>query len=404
MSSPRDSLEYIPGVGKNLASLYVHVPFCAHKCEYCAFYSHLPGDGVVQRYVNALVKELEMLPSFTPQTVFFGGGTPTLLTLKQWESVGETMHRLQFAPAREWTVECNPASVSLEKARLLKSIGVNRISMGVQSFDESLLERLGRIHTRDQVFKSYDILRTAGFENVNIDLMFAIPTQTMEIWQQTLDEAITLQTEHLSCYEVIYEEDTPLFAQLKAGEFAVDENLACDMHAELVRTATASGFAQYEVANFAKGPLASGIPSKACAHNINYWRGGYYYAVGPSAAGYEPASEDLLGVRTKNWSNTQMYCELVERGQRPHESVERFPALRRAGEIAAFGLRMNAGWPYAIFNERTGFELRQQWPEAIRSLVNSGWAVEEPDRFRLTPEGLRFADAAAEHFLIDPHA
>ncbi|MGZ8921402.1 MAG: coproporphyrinogen-III oxidase family protein, partial [Limisphaerales bacterium] len=188
-------------------SLYVHVPFCAHKCEYCAFYSHAPGD-LMQRYVNALLREARMLPPFRPRTIFFGGGTPSLLTLKQWEQIGETFRELGWASVvEEWTVECNPATVSQEKANLFRAIGVNRVSMGVQSFDEMLLERLGRIHSREQVFKSYDLLRHAGFDNINIDLMFAIPTQTMEVWQATLAEAIAMQTRHLSCYEVIYEQD-----------------------------------------------------------------------------------------------------------------------------------------------------------------------------------------------------
>ena len=149
-------------------------------------------------------------------------------------------------------VECNPATVSTDKAKLLRDFGVNRISMGVQSLDEKLLDRLGRIHSREMVFKSFDILRRAGFENINLDLMFAIPTQTMEIWRATLSEAIAMQSEHLSSYEVIYEDDTPLFAQLQAGEFSVDENLACEMYEELISSATHAGFHQYEIANFAR--------------------------------------------------------------------------------------------------------------------------------------------------------
>ena len=167
------------------ASLYVHVPFCAHKCEYCAFYSHAPGD-LLQRYTHALIAEARMLPAFKPRTIFFGGGTPSLLTLNQWEQIGEAFRSFGWDSPVEWTVECNPATVSPEKARLFRSLGVNRVSRGVQSFDEGLLEKLGRIHSREQVFKSYDILRSTGFENVNIDLMFAIPTQTMETWRATL--------------------------------------------------------------------------------------------------------------------------------------------------------------------------------------------------------------------------
>ena len=354
----------------------------------------------MQRYVEALLREAKMLPAFKPRTIFFGGGTPSLLSLKQWEQIGGLFRELGWNSAEEWTVECNPATVSADKARLFREIRVNRVSMGVQSFDEMLLERLGRIHSREQVFKSYDILRQAGFDNVNIDLMFAIPTQTMEVWRATLAEAIALQTEHLSCYEVIYEQDTPLFAQLQAGEFDVNDDLACEMYDELVSTVTANGFVQYEIANFAKNPAgAADVPSRACRHNVNYWRGGFYYALGPSAAGYEPQTGRALGVRTRNWANTQMYCEIVERGQRPFESREELSPLARAGEVAAFGLRMNAGWPFESFRRATGFDLREEWSGDMRKLADQGMALIETDRFRLNSRGLRFADLAAQEFL-----
>ena len=228
-------------------SLYIHVPFCAHKCEYCAFFSQLPKGETVNRYVNAVVRELELVAhNLKPRTVFFGGGTPSLLTLKQWETILSAMQRLNLLGAEEWTVECNPATVSADKAKLLRSFGVNRISMGVQSLDENLLDRLGRIHSREMVFKSFETLRNAGFENINLDLMFAIPGQTMEIWRETLREATALGSEHLSCYEVIYEEDTPLFAQLKAGKFSVDEELACAMYEELRSYSAAAGFLWFQ--------------------------------------------------------------------------------------------------------------------------------------------------------------
>src|SRR6266404_541146 len=157
-------------------SLYAHVPFCAHKCEYCAFYSEASNGAVIERYVGALIRELELVHTdIRPRTVFFGGGTPSLLNLRQWRQILEAMGRLGLLGAEEWTIECNPATVSLDKAALWREFGVNRVSMGVQSFDEHLLERLGRIHSREMVFKSYDILRRADFDNLNLDLMFAIP-------------------------------------------------------------------------------------------------------------------------------------------------------------------------------------------------------------------------------------
>jgi len=386
----------MPRVG----SLYVHVPFCAQKCAYCAFYSEASSGELINRYVAALVRELELVAhDLRPRTIFFGGGTPSLLNLRQWEEVLRAMDRLGLLGAEEFTVECNPATVSLDKARLLRERGVNRISMGVQSLDEALLDRLGRIHTRAMVFKSFDLLRQAGFDNLNLDLMFAIPGQTTAIWCKTLTEVLALGSEHLSCYEVIYEEDTPLFMQLKALEFDTDEDLACAMYEELVARVTSVGFHQYEVANFARDTTLNlpattiDLPSRACRHNVNYWRGGSFYGLGPSATSF------VRGLRTKNWSNTQLYCEQLETGRRAIESREELAPLARAGETAAFGLRMVAGWPFDEFRRVTGHDLRHEWAADMKALGERGWAQVATDRFQLTPQGLRFADSAAELFL-----
>jgi oxygen-independent coproporphyrinogen-3 oxidase len=346
------------------------------------------------RYVAALVREMEMVEhDLKPRTIFFGGGTPSILNLRQWETILRAMEKLKLLGAEEFTVECNPATVSLDKAKLFHDFGVNRASMGVQSLDEDLLVRLGRIHSREQVFKSFDTLRKAGFENLNVDLMFAIPTQTMEIWRDTLREAIAMQSEHLSTYEVIYEDDTPLYHQLQAGEFSVDEDLACEMYQEMVKTSMAAGFQQYEIANFARGAAEDSIPRFASKHNVNYWRGGSFYGLGPAATGF------VRGVRSKNWANTQLYCEQLEHGKRAIESSEELPPLKRAGETAAFGLRMNAGWPFDEFRRTTNFDLRNEWNSEMDELVQRDWAKRDKNRFQLTPQGLRFADAAAEIFL-----
>ncbi|HUC84997.1 MAG TPA: radical SAM family heme chaperone HemW, partial [Candidatus Acidoferrales bacterium] len=388
-----------------IRSLYVHVPFCAQKCQYCAFYSEAAAGELVNRYVAALLRELEIVAGdLKPHTIFFGGGTPSLLNLRQWQTILYAMEKLDLLGAREFTIESNPATVSADKCKLLRDFGVNRVSLGVQSLDEALLDRLGRIHSRSMVFKSFDLLRRAGFDNLNLDLMFAIPTQTMDHWRATLNEAMAMESEHLSSYEVIYEDDTPLFQQLQAGEFSVDEELACEMYEELIATATRAGFHQYEIANFARDletgrdssrrsdpPLA--IPGLACQHNVNYWRGGSFYGLGPSATSY------VRGVRTKNWANTPLYCEQLEKGRRAIESSEELPPLRRAGEIAAFGLRMNAGWPFEDFQRTTQFDLRREWRDEMEQLAERGWARIGGDRFQLTRQGLRFADAAAEMFL-----
>lgn len=376
-----------------ISSLYVHVPFCVKKCAYCAFYSQPAGEALVDRYVSALVHELERVSgNLRPRTIFFGGGTPSLMTFKQWERILKAMERLNLLGAEEWTVESNPATVSMEKAKLLRSYGVNRISMGVQSLDPAVLKTLGRIHSRQEVFKSFDILRQAGFDNIGLDLMFAVPGQSMASFCSTLDEAMAMGEEHLSCYELIYEEDTVFFEQLTAGRYTEDEDLECAMYDELLARSERAGFVQYEISNFARRTAGDpgDVPVRACQHNVNYWRGGSYYGLGPSASGY------VKGVRTRNYSNTEKYCRLVEEGKSAVEFSEKLSPLARAGELAAFGLRMNSGWPLKLFRERTGFDLQVEWAAEIKKLTGMGYARLDRNGFRLTQSGLRFADWAAE--------
>ncbi len=388
-------------------SLYVHVPFCVRKCSYCAFFSEPTEAALGERYVAALLRELESVtPRLRAETIFFGGGTPTLLSTRQWDRITEAIHKLNSADVREWSIEANPATLSLEKARLLRGWGINRVSMGVQSFDDPTLARLGRIHTRREALRSFDILRRSGFENVGIDLMFAIPGQTLDTWRKTLSEAVALESEHLSCYELTYEEDTPFFEQLRSGQIVQDEDLACAMYEELLEKANSAAFRQYEVANFAtdrvprtgsagarKTRRRIALPDHACRHNVNYWRGASFYGLGPSATSY------VGGVRTKNVSNTRLYCERIETGKSPVETSEHLPPLARAGETAAFGLRMVQGWNFEEFLQRTGHDLRKEWAVEIDETVGKGWAVRSGSRFRLNSTGLRFADSAAQLFL-----
>jgi oxygen-independent coproporphyrinogen III oxidase len=377
-------------------SVYVHVPFCAKKCDYCAFYSEPGNATLMERYVDALIREMETVGiDAPPRTLFFGGGTPSLLPIPLWNRLITAMQRLGLTGSTEWTVECNPATVSTDKARFLIEHGVNRVSLGVQSLDDALLDRLGRVHSRDAVFQSFDLLRRAGFDNVNLDLMFAIPGQTLDTWRRTLVEAMALGSEHLACYEVIYEEDTPLYFQLAAGRIDVDEDLACAMYDELLERADAHGLRQYEIANFARhsGSNPASVPDRACQHNVNYWRGGSFHGFGPSASAY------LNGVRTRNCSNTPLYCERLEHGQPPIEVRDILTPLGRAGETAAFGLRMNTGWRFDDFETIAGFDLRKEWAQSMADTVARGWGRIAPDNFRLTAEGMRFADAAAEAFL-----
>jgi oxygen-independent coproporphyrinogen III oxidase len=392
-----DSIGMLTGRrGSEVRSLYIHVPFCSRKCGYCAFFSESGNAALMDRYVSAVIREVESCAvTVQPRTIFFGGGTPSLLPLSLWQRLFEALRQYRLLPAAECTVECNPATLSLEKAKFLRENGVNRVSLGVQSLEESLLNRLGRIHSRDAVFRSFDRLRLAGFDNINVDLMFAIPGQTLDHWRRTLDEALALESEHLACYELIYEEDTPLFKQLAAGHVGVDEDLAAAMYEHLLERTAACQLHQYEVANFARHqtPGCVWIPDRACRHNVNYWRGGSFFGLGPSASGY------VQGVRTRNVANTVRYCELIEENQSPVDTSDTLPPLARAGEIAAFGLRMPTGWSFDEFEDVTGFDLLHHWRPDLEKLVARGWGHLDSAGFRLTASGLRFADAAAECLL-----
>jgi oxygen-independent coproporphyrinogen-3 oxidase len=376
--------------------LYVHIPFCAAKCGYCAFYSE-PGEAAtIERFLAALERELEQAaPGLAPDTVFFGGGTPSILTTRQFERLLERLHgtisKLKEQSSKagfEWTVEMNPATVSPEKARVLRSFGVNRISMGVQSFEDSVLARLGRVHTAAQACRSLEVLRAAGFANINLDFIFAIPGQTAAQWEQTLRTAVSLGPQHLSCYELTYEDDTPLLRALQGGRVRrLDEDAAAAMYEQLLAVAAQSGFRQYEISNFAQ-------PGFECRHNLNYWRGGSYAGLGPSACSY------VDGRRIQNIADTGRYIARLERGGSPVEFTERLSPVARAGELVAFALRMNEGITAEAFHSRTGLELAALWAAELRDLREQGLVEWDRGRLRLTPRGRLVADSVAEAFIV----
>jgi oxygen-independent coproporphyrinogen III oxidase len=347
--------------------LYVHVPFCAAKCNYCAFYSEAGNADKMTGYVDALLRELERFaPQLAPQTIFFGGGTPSLLPAPLMRRILEKMPATQ---ATEWTVECNPATVSTEKAKLFREFGVNRISMGVQALDDELLDVIGRVHSVESAMASYRKLREAGFDNINLDLMFGLPGQTMEHWRNTLDKAIALQPEHLSTYCLIFEEDTHFWSLLQKGLVKPDEELELQMYETAMKTLAAAGYRQYEISNFAK-------PGKECAHNIAYWEGKDYIGLGPSAC-------STVGKR--RWKNAAQ----VEGWHVCFE--ETITVDLRAAERAAFGMRMNAGVPAEL--------LRGRWDKQIAELLSAELVQWRNGRLQPTPRGILFADEVAAEFV-----
>jgi oxygen-independent coproporphyrinogen-3 oxidase len=367
--------------GEAVRHLYVHIPFCARICPYCAFYKERADSTLTQRFCEALLAELDerraRLP-VAPETIFIGGGTPTALTTAQLQFLlGGFRDRLDLSALREWTVEANPGSVSPRKAALLRSLGVNRISLGVQSWDDDLLKLLGREHNAAQAEASFKILRDAGFANVNIDLMFGLPGQTLAAWEATLGKTIALGPDHISTYCLTYEEDTEFFARQARGEFREDPDSDARFLESAMRMLESAGFEHYEISNYAREGFAS-------AHNRGYWTGEDYLGLGPSAF-------STMGLeRTQNVSDYREYANRVLAGATTVSSTEILtPQMKRAERIA-LGLRTGTGIPS---------EELKQWPNESREFIDLGLLREVGGHFVLTSRGKLLADSVAEAFL-----
>ena len=370
-----------------VAHLYVHIPFCPQICPYCSFYKEASDRNKTAAFLDAVLRELDQQTAalaaagraLRPETIFFGGGTPSALSTPQLETLlGGLRARLDLSALVEWTLEMNPATVSLEKARALRALGVNRVSMGVQSWDPSLLLTLGRVHTADQARRSYAILREAGFDNVNLDLIFAIPGQTRETWLASLTETIALAPAHVSAYNLTYEEDTEFLRRFEAGEFRRDDDLDADLFELTADTLTAAGYPPYEISNFAR-------PGRACRHNLAYWHGADYLGLGPSA---------FSTVGQRRWGNvrdTAAFIARINAGEPAADFREDVPTTIRTAETIAFGLRTDRG-----VAEKT----LAPWAETVAGHVHEGLMVRTPaGRITLTRRGRMVADAVAESFV-----
>jgi oxygen-independent coproporphyrinogen-3 oxidase len=361
--------------------IYVHIPFCARICPYCAFYKERADPAQSARFCEAILAELGMPPPqfrFRPETIFFGGGTPTALTTAQLETLLCGFHaQLDLSALREWTFEANPGSVSDRKARLLGKAGVNRVSLGVQSFDDGLLELLGRDHSAAQAEATFQLLRRSGFENLNIDLMFGLPGQTLAQWETTLQRAIALGPDHVSAYCLTYEEDTDFFLRHARGEFRTDAEADADFFAAAGELLGKAGFEHYEVSNYAR-------PGFESVHNRAYWSGQDYLGLGPSAV-------STVGLRRwQNISDYRLYADRVLAGESASTGDEVLtPALKRA-EAIALSLRTNRGVPA---------EWVQDQPNEVGEFVRLGLMELAAERYVLTRPGRFLADSVAEAFV-----
>ena len=366
------------------ASLYVHVPFCVSRCAYCDFASEVVSPERVRLYLGALAQEVDRSPfkGAAPETVYVGGGTPTSLSDGELAELFAILARsFDLARAGEFTVEANPGTVDEKRLALLREFGANRVSLGVQSFEDERLRLLGRAHSASEAEEAFTAARAAGFDNVSLDLIFAVPGQGLDEVASDVARAVGLGPEHVSLYGLTYEPGTRMKDMLDAGEVtSVDEESERDMYLAVIDSLERSGYAPYEISNFAR-------PGFESRHNLACWQGDEYLGLGPSAASFTD------GERRKNVRGLTEYARRLARGVEPVEERERLPPERAARERACLALRTRRGIDPADFERRTGFDLEALLGETGARLFAGGWLESREGRVRLSREALPVADA-----------
>jgi oxygen-independent coproporphyrinogen-3 oxidase len=390
MSGPtteQDKGEPEPSLG-----LYVHVPFCASTCDFCAFYQTQPTADGISRFLDGIRREADLIGWTRPvTTVFWGGGTPGLLPPEALRRLAEIVRERCGGQPAEWTVELAPASVTADRLAVLKDAGVTRVSMGVQSFQPALLEALGRQHTLEQIHRAYERIRAAGFHSVNLDLMFALPGQTAAEWSADIDAAVQLEPNHLSTYCLTFEEDTKLWLKLSQGRVRLDSEREAELYEATWDQLAERGYAQYEVSNFAR-------PGFECRHNLNTWRMNEWIGLGPSAASQH------AGIRGANVADLDQWLGGIATGKRVTEDrVVVTPALL-AEDALVFGLRMNAGVQLATWRRRAPDAPWSAVEDVLATLEAGGLLVRNESSVQLTRRGRLLADSVGAEIMaaFDP--
>jgi oxygen-independent coproporphyrinogen-3 oxidase len=361
--------------------LYVHVPFCASTCEFCAFYQVKPTAEGIDRFLAGIAAEAGLVRwPRRVTTVFWGGGTPGLLSPSGLRRLGESVLACCHGQPEEWTVEMAPASVTVARLAVLKELGVTRISMGVQSFQPALLDGLGRQHTRDQIDQAYERVRTAGFASVNLDLMFALPGQTEAEWLADIATAVALAPDHLSTYCLTFEEDTVLWVKLAQGRVKLDPDHEVRLYERTWAALRTAGYAQYEISNFAR-------PGHICRHNLNTWQMHEWVGLGPSAASQH------AGWRGANVADLALWQMQVAAGRRMTEDRLALTPAQLAEDALIFGLRMNAGVDLASWRARCPEAPWAAVEQLGRRLADEGLAELGGACLRLTDRGRLLADS-----------
>ncbi|NLP27370.1 MAG: oxygen-independent coproporphyrinogen III oxidase [Clostridia bacterium] len=370
--------------------LYIHIPFCKSKCMYCDFCSYSGKEKMMIEYAHALKKEILLSGKGRRiETVFIGGGTPTYLCLDAWELISKSLKELNIDDRAEFTVECNPGTIDIDKLKLFKKTGVNRISIGLQAWQDSLLKSIGRIHTRQEFIDSFNMVRAEGFENINVDIMFGLPGQGLEDLKETIEELAKLNPEHISCYSLIVEGNTPFGKLYEKGELKLpDEDLEREMYEEAVKLLNEKGYSQYEISNFSKETFQ-------CKHNIKYWKAEEYIACGLGAHGY------VEGRRYRNQENIKKYIQAVkETGSSVVESHKN--SLKdEIEEFMFMGLRMVEGVSEDEFYKRFGLSLWDLYEDVLNKFIKLNLLKWRDGRLSIKAEALGISNSIMCEFILD---
>lgn len=367
-------------------ALYIHIPFCKQKCLYCDFPSFANSEGLIEGYIEALCMEMGNIGNKKISTMFIGGGTPTYLNLKCLKKLRKNLQKLNLSQNIEFTIEGNPGTFTREKFEILKSMGVNRLSIGLQAVQDDLLKKLGRIHNYNSFLSSYNMARGMDFKNINIDLMFGLPGQTVEMWRNTLETVIKLDPEHLSCYSLILEEGTPFF-NLYSERDLPNEDIVSEMYFVTKQFLKENGYLQYEISNFSK-------PGLECKHNLVYWNLKNYIGIGSGAHSY------CEGIRYRNEVNVQKYVNgIIKDGNAVVESYNN-TLEDNIEEFIFLGLRKIEGISISEFQNRFRKDIFSIYNSVIKKYKDEHMIVIENDRLYLSSRGIEISNYILSDFII----
>lgn len=357
-------------------AIYIHIPFCVKKCDYCDFLSFQSSKEERKKYVDFLIKEIRMYPKDSYNTVYFGGGTPSLL---EPEDIKNILGELNINENAEVTLEANPKTVDLEKLKGFKEAGINRLSMGIQSFNEKFLKKLGRLHSSNEGTEAYYTARKVGFKNISLDLMFSLPEQTLQEVREDLEKIISLEPEHFSIYSLIWEPDTKFFEKLEKGEYQeTDNDLEAEMYEMIIDYSKRMGYHHYEISNFSKN-------GKQAQHNSKYWRNEEYVGTGLGASGY------IDGVRYKNKMKFTDYYDSILVGEKPILEEEIVDEEMKEEYRHILGLRLLEEGIIPSSNEK--------YIKIYKDLEKDGFIEKKSERYILTEKGIFLANDVFEKLI-----